>query len=64
MTDYKLLIKQMESLAFDSADYIPVMANVSALLYHSMEDVNWAGFTEEDKAGLVDLVAAMEQIIG
>ena len=42
--DYELIIKQMEALAEESADPIPVMANVSALLFHSMEDVNWAGF--------------------
>ena len=44
MTDYKLIIKQTEALAEASNDMIPVMANVSALLYHSMEDINWAGF--------------------
>ena len=42
--DYELITKQMEALAEESADPIPVMANVSALLFHSMEDVNWAGF--------------------
>ena len=44
MTDYELIIKQMEALAEESADPIPVMANVSALLFNSMEYVNWAGF--------------------
>ena len=44
MTDYPLIIKQMQALAEISADPIPVMANVSSLLYHSMKDVNWAGF--------------------
>ena len=44
MTDYPLLIKQMQSLAEISADPIPVMANVSSLLFHAMESVNWAGF--------------------
>lgn len=44
MTDYELMIKQMRSLAEESADPVPVMANVSALLFHDMEDVNWAGF--------------------
>ena len=44
MTDYKLITKQMEALASETADHIPVMANVSALLFHAMEDVNWAGF--------------------
>lgn len=44
MTDYDLIIEQMRSLAEISADPIPVMANVSALLYQDMEQVNWAGF--------------------
>ena len=44
MTDYELIIRQMEALAEASTDPIPVMANVSALLFYSMEDLNWAGF--------------------
>ena len=44
MTDYKLIKEQMEALAEDEQSYIPVMANASALLYYSMEDLNWAGF--------------------
>ncbi len=44
MTDYSLIIQQMEALAEISADRIAVMANVSALLYHAMEEINWAGF--------------------
>ena len=44
MTNYNLIIKQIEALAEESSDMISVMANVSALLFHSMENVNWAGF--------------------
>ena len=44
MTDYRLIAQQTKALAEESRDPIPVMANVSALLYHSMADVNWAGF--------------------
>ncbi len=44
MTDYDLIIKQMEALADDSSDHIPIMANVSSLLFYAMEDINWAGF--------------------
>ncbi len=44
MTNYPLLIRQLQSLAEISADPVAVMANVSSLLYHAMEDVNWAGF--------------------
>ena len=44
MTDYRLIAEQTKALAEESRDPIPVMANVSALLYNSMADVNWAGF--------------------
>ena len=44
MADYELMIKQMEALAEDAPDCIPVMANVSALLFDGMSEVNWAGF--------------------
>ena len=44
MTDYELIVRQMEALAEASTDPIPVMANASALLFYSMEDINWAGF--------------------
>ncbi|MCR5792543.1 MAG: GAF domain-containing protein [Lachnospiraceae bacterium] len=44
MTDYKMIIKQMESLAEISADDISVMANVSSILFHTMKDINWSGF--------------------
>ena len=44
MTNYNLIIKQIEALAEESSDIIPLMANVSALIFHSMENVNWAGF--------------------
>ncbi len=44
MTDYDLIIRQMEALAEESSDCIAVMANASALLFHSMEEINWAGF--------------------
>ena len=44
MTDYKLIKQQMEALADDCTDYVPVMANTSALLFYSMGNINWAGF--------------------
>ena len=51
MVDYDLIKSQMEALAEDAPDCIPVMANVSALLFSEMPEVNWAGFylvKEED----------------
>ena len=44
MTDYKLLAKQIKSLAEDEPHYMPVLSNASALLFDNMEDLNWAGF--------------------
>lgn len=44
MTDYRLLCTQIEALAEESSDCLPVMANATALLYHALPDINWAGF--------------------
>ncbi len=44
VVDYDLLTKQMESLAEESSECIPVMANTAALLFSSLPDINWAGF--------------------
>ncbi len=52
-TDYTLLTKQMEALAETSADYVPLFSNVSALLFSSMERLNWAGFYLMKDGGLL-----------
>ena len=44
MTDYKLLAEQLRSFAEDEPHYIPVLSNASALIFESLEDLNWAGF--------------------
>ena len=44
MTDYKLLAEQLKSFAEDEPHYIPVLSNASALIFESLEDLNWAGF--------------------
>ncbi len=42
--NYALLSKQLEALS-DGIEYdITVLANASALLYSSLDDINWAGF--------------------
>jgi L-methionine (R)-S-oxide reductase len=41
---YAYLRSQVRSLLADERDLIANSANMSALLYHSMLDVNWAGF--------------------
>ncbi len=42
--DYDLMTRQMVGFAETDPHYIPLLANVSALLYQSMDDLNWAGF--------------------
>ncbi|MBO4907916.1 MAG: GAF domain-containing protein [Lachnospiraceae bacterium] len=44
MTDYKLLISQTEEMAKDNKWDITLYANLSALIYDSLENLNWAGF--------------------
>lgn len=44
MTDYVTLAEQAEALCEDTPDLIAVMANVSALVFHTLVDLNWAGF--------------------
>ena len=41
---YELLIKQAKAIVEDESDFIANMANISALLFYSMENINWAGF--------------------
>lgn len=44
MTDYNLLAEQLRFFAEDEPHYIPVLSNASALIFESLEDLNWAGF--------------------
>ncbi|MBT2574086.1 GAF domain-containing protein [Bacillus sp. ISL-51] len=41
---YQLLLKQLEAMTEDETDAIANYANASALIYHSLSEVNWAGF--------------------
>ena len=41
---YMGLAAQLRSLLEDETDFIANAANFAALLYHSLPDVNWAGF--------------------
>ena len=41
---YELLAKQVQSLFKQEPDPIANMANLSALLYEALQDVNWVGF--------------------
>ena len=42
--DYDLLRAQLVALADEDNWYVPLLSNAAALLYDSMEDLNWAGF--------------------
>ena len=53
MTDYKLLKNQLLSLAAEEKNYIPLLSNASALIYDSLEDLNWAGFYLMNKGSLL-----------
>ncbi len=43
-TDYSILAAQLKELADIDRNHISMMANASALLMQTMEQVNWAGF--------------------
>ncbi len=43
-TDYELLCSQLQALIDEESFYIPVMANASALLFETLNTINWAGF--------------------
>lgn len=51
--DYTLLNKQVKSLFRNEADMIANMANMSALLFSELKDINWAGFYLKKDAELV-----------
>ena len=44
MTDYTTLVRQAESLVSGVPYLTANLANISALLYTSLENINWAGF--------------------
>lgn len=43
-TDYNLLLEQLKALTEGERDAVANLANASAALYMSLDDVNWAGF--------------------
>lgn len=53
MTNYELMIKQAKSLCEEERDYVPVLSNISALIYESLDRLNWAGFYLMDKGSLL-----------
>ena len=53
MTNYDVLLKQAESLLEDERDYVPALSNLSALIYSSLDRINWAGFYLSDEGSLL-----------
>ncbi len=43
-TNYNLLIGQVKSITMGESDLIANMANISAIIFNNIHDVNWAGF--------------------
>ena len=43
-SEYKLILKQVEALVSAESDPIANAANISSLVYHAIDEVNWVGF--------------------
>lgn len=44
MVDYDLLTEQAEAFCEDTPDEVAAMANLSSLIYYTLDRLNWAGF--------------------
>ena len=53
MTDYALLVDQAASMIETESHYVAALSNLSALIYESMDRLNWAGFYMMDKGSLL-----------
>ena len=53
LEQYKWMNAQLEALICDVPYRIANMANAAALLYNTLEDINWAGFYLMEKGKLV-----------
>lgn len=53
MTDYALLADQAASMIETEPHYVAALSNLSALIYGSMDRLNWAGFYMMDKGSLL-----------
>lgn len=43
-TDYDLLCRQLDALTEGVTERVSNLANAASLLFHTLEEVNWAGF--------------------
>ncbi len=53
MTDYGILLKEAQALGETETHYVPLLSNISALLFEQLGDLNWAGFYLMDRGSLV-----------
>jgi len=53
MQNYDLLYGQAEALIDTEPSYVAALSNLSALIYDSLKDVNWAGFYLMDHGSLL-----------
>ena len=53
MTDYALLADQAAAMIETESHYVAALSNLSALIYESMDRLNWAGFYMLDKGSLL-----------
>ena len=53
MTDYTLLVEQAASMVETEPHYVAALSNISALIYESLDRLNWAGFYLMDKGSLL-----------
>ncbi|MBE6001510.1 MAG: GAF domain-containing protein [Sarcina sp.] len=52
-TDYMLVYEQAAEIIRTEPHYVSALSNLSALLFQSMEGINWAGFYLMDRGSLV-----------
>ena len=43
-TDYKMMLEQLRTLVSQDPDYVTALSSTAALLWESLDDINWAGF--------------------
>ncbi len=53
MVNYKSIADQIISLAEEERDFVPLLANASALIWQSLDRINWSGFYLMDKGSLL-----------
>lgn len=53
MTDYTLLQEQAKAIIETEPHYVAALSNISALIYESLDRLNWAGFYLMDRGSLL-----------